>query len=98
MMLNLSPRYRQRRGWNRQNYNQNDYLTRNRPYIRDRNTTYRGRGNYNRSYRQDNFRGRPRNNYRNDYRQNNYRGPRYRNRSGSRDRNFYGDNLREDYV
>ena len=50
-------------GQNRCDYRPNNYQTRNRPYSRDRHTSYKGRGNYDRSPRL-NCRGRPRDSYR----------------------------------
>ena len=42
-----------RRGQNRCEYTQIDYWTRNRSFSKDRNTSYRGRGNFGRNYRQN---------------------------------------------
>ena len=61
-----------RRGQNRHEYRQNNYQPRNGSYSRDRNSSYRGRGNFDRNYR-SNYRGRPLDSYRHDDRQDNYR-------------------------
>ena len=39
-----------KRGQNRHEYRQDNYQPRNRSYSRDQNMSYRGRGNYDRSY------------------------------------------------
>ena len=52
-----------RRGQNRCDNRPNNDQTRNRSYSRDKHTTYRGRGNYDRNFRSS-YRGRPRDTYR----------------------------------
>ena len=66
-----------RRGQNRHKYTHNDYQTGNRSFSRDRNTSYKVRGNFGRNFRQ-NYRGRPQDIFRNDYKIDNYREQRCR--------------------
>ena len=89
---------RKRRGQNRCTDTQNDYWTRNRLFIKDRDISYRGRGRFSQNYSQ-NYRGRPQDNFRNDYRRGNYREQRYRHRGRSRDncRDAYRDSSRDDH-
>ena len=86
-----------RRGQNRCKYRQDNYQPRNRSYSRDQNMSYRGRGNYDRSYRSS-YRGRVRDNYGYDNRQENYRqNDRHGNYRQNDRRENYGTNYREDY-